>query len=103
MMVPSIDLQGGNAVQLEGGRELRLDAGDPRPIADRFGRVGEIAVIDLDAAMGTGSNREVIRDLVGRARCRVGGGIRDVDSALAWLDAGAETAHWPGWMPGQRR
>jgi phosphoribosylformimino-5-aminoimidazole carboxamide ribonucleotide (ProFAR) isomerase len=91
MMVPSIDLQGGNAVQLEGGRELRLDAGDPRPIADRFGRVGEIAVIDLDAAMGTGSNSEVIRDLVGRARCRVGGGIRDVDSALAWLDAGAET------------
>jgi phosphoribosyl-ATP pyrophosphohydrolase/phosphoribosyl-AMP cyclohydrolase len=90
MLIPSIDLQGGNAVQLEGGRELRLDAGDPRPLADRFGRVGEVAVIDLDAALGEGDNQRVIRELVTRARCRVGGGIRDAPTALRWLDAGAE-------------
>jgi phosphoribosyl-ATP pyrophosphohydrolase/phosphoribosyl-AMP cyclohydrolase len=89
MIVPSIDLMDGRAVQLVGGREKVLDAGDPRPIAARFARVGEIAVVDLDAALGRGSNAQVIRELVRIAPCRVGGGIRDVASAVKWLDAGA--------------
>ncbi len=89
MIVPSIDLRGGRAVQLRGGKELVLDAGDPRPIAERFAVAGEIAVVDLDAALGTGSNEDAIRDLLGRAPCRVGGGIRNVEAALRWLDAGA--------------
>ena len=89
MIIPSIDLMDANAVQLVEGREKVLDAGDPRPIADKFGLVGEIAVIDLDAALAKGDNRDAILDLCKRARCRVGGGIRDVESAIAWLDAGA--------------
>ncbi|HEX6853474.1 MAG TPA: phosphoribosyl-ATP diphosphatase [Candidatus Polarisedimenticolaceae bacterium] len=89
MIVPSIDLRNGNAVQLRGGKELVLDAGDPRPIAERFALAGEIAVVDLDAALGTGSNERAILDLLHIARCRVGGGIRSVDAALRWLDAGA--------------
>ncbi|MFG0326605.1 MAG: phosphoribosyl-ATP diphosphatase [Phycisphaerales bacterium JB037] len=89
MIIPSIDLQSGNAVQLVGGKEKKLDAGDPRPIAEKFARVGEIAVVDLDAAMGTGSNAEVMRELCAIADCRVGGGIRDIDTAIRWLDAGA--------------
>ncbi len=89
MIVPSIDLSNGQAVQLVGGRELRIEAGDPRPIAERFRLAGEIAVIDLDAARGTGHNRALIEDLVRMAPCRVGGGIRDVDTARHWLDAGA--------------
>lgn len=88
-MIPSIDLMNGNAVQLIGGAEKALDAGDPRPIADRFGLVGEVAVIDLDAALGQGSNEPVIRELLKRAPCRVGGGIRDTRTAVRWLDAGA--------------
>ena len=52
MIVPSIDLEAGHAVQLIGGAEKALDAGDPRPLATRYGRVGEIAVVDLDAALG---------------------------------------------------
>ena len=40
MIVPSIDLMNGSAVQLVGGERMELDAGDPRPIAERFGRVG---------------------------------------------------------------
>lgn len=90
MIIPSIDLQGGNAVQLVGGKERALDAGDPRPLAERFGVVGEVAVIDLDAALGTGGNDAVIRELVKIARCRVGGGIRSLEQARYWLDAGAE-------------
>ncbi len=89
MIVPSIDLRRGHAVQLVGGETEVIDAGDPRPIADQFGRAGEIAVIDLDAALGTGDNTSVIEDLISRAPCRVGGGIRSVDSAVRWLDAGA--------------
>jgi phosphoribosyl-ATP pyrophosphohydrolase/phosphoribosyl-AMP cyclohydrolase len=89
VIVPSIDLEAGHAVQLIGGAEKALDAGDPRPLATRYGRVGEIAVIDLDAALGKGSNAEVIGDLLDLAPCRVGGGIRDVASAVAWLDRGA--------------
>jgi phosphoribosyl-ATP pyrophosphohydrolase len=89
MIIPSIDIMGGSTVQLVRGREKKLDAGDPRPIAQRFGIVGEIAVIDLDSAIGTGSNAAVVRDLLPLARCRVGGGIRDLDAARRWLDAGA--------------
>lgn len=89
MLIPSIDLMNGNAVQLVGGREPALDAGDPRPIAKRFAPLGEVAVIDLDAALGRGSNADTIRDLLSKARCRVGGGIRDADAAIRWLDAGA--------------
>jgi len=79
----------GQAVQLVGGREKVLEAGDPRPLAERFGRVGEIAVVDLDAAMEQGSNEDLIKDLLHRAPCRVGGGIRTVAQARRWLDAGA--------------
>ena len=89
MIVPSIDLQDGQAVQLIGGEKKALDAGDPRPIARQFGRVGEIAVVDLDAALGRGSNAAVIEDLMALAPCRVGGGVRTVEAAIAWLDRGA--------------
>ena len=89
MIVPSIDLMDGRAVQLVGGKEKKLDAGDPVPLAEHFGVVGEIAVIDLDAALGRGSNEEVIKKLLRVAPCRVGGGIRDVETAIKWLDAGA--------------
>ena len=89
MMIPSIDIQDGRAVQLIGGERKVIDAGDPLPIAEKFSRVGEIALIDLDAAMGTGSNEELLREICARYRCRVGGGIRDADSAIQWLDAGA--------------
>lgn len=89
MIIPSIDLMGGNAVQLVGGKELKIDAGDPRPIAEQFRLAGEIAVIDLDRALGKGDNTEVIKDLLAMAPCRVGGGIRDVETATFWLNAGA--------------
>jgi phosphoribosyl-ATP pyrophosphohydrolase len=89
MIIPSIDLQDGHAVQLIGGEEKALDAGDPRPLATLYGRVGEIAVIDLDKALGKGDNAKTIKDLIRMTPCRVGGGIRDVETATAWLDAGA--------------
>ena len=90
MIVPSIDLMGGRAVQLVGGRGRPVESEDPFEMAERFAVVGEIAVIDLDAALGCGSNDAIVRQLVRRYRCRFGGGVRTVSEALQWLDAGAE-------------
>ncbi|HEV8382332.1 MAG TPA: HisA/HisF-related TIM barrel protein, partial [Gemmatimonadales bacterium] len=89
MIVPSIDIMAGRAVQLRRGREFVLDGGDPVERLEEFSVAGDVAVVDLDAALGRGSNAALIRDLVRRAPCRVGGGIRDLDSARRWLDAGA--------------
>lgn len=89
MIITSIDLMDGQAVQLIGGRERAIDAGDPMPIAERFARTGEMAVIDLDAALSRGENRRLAEQLCARHRCRVGGGIRNREAATRWLDAGA--------------
>src|SRR5437879_13802807 len=89
MIVPSIDLMQGPAVQLRGGRDFVLDGGGRLVRLEEFAVAGEVAVVDLDAALGKGSNAAVIHEMVRRAPCRVGGGIRNLDTARAWLDAGA--------------
>jgi phosphoribosyl-ATP pyrophosphohydrolase/phosphoribosyl-AMP cyclohydrolase len=89
MIVPSIDISGGQAIQLVGGEEVVIEAGDPRKVMERFSLLGEIAVIDIDAARGEGSNTEIIADLCSMGAVRVGGGIRDASTALDWLDLGA--------------
>jgi len=89
MIVPSIDLMNGRAVQLRRGREFVLDGGDPMERLEEFTLVGEVAVVDLDAALGRGSNADLIRRMVRRAPVRVGGGVRTVAAARDWLDAGA--------------
>jgi phosphoribosyl-ATP pyrophosphohydrolase len=90
MIIPSIDISGGQAVQLLGGETLALEAGDPFPLMERFSVVGEVAVIDIDAARGEGQNRDLIAELCRGERARVGGGIRDLETARQWLDLGAE-------------
>lgn len=90
MIIPSIDISGGQAVQLVGGEALAIEAGDPLPLLERFSLVGEVAVVDIDAARGEGDNIELITSMCRRARLRVGGGIRDLETARAWLDRGAE-------------
>ena len=66
MIVPSIDVINGRAVQLRGGREFVLDGGDPLARLEEFAVAGEVAVVDLDAALGRGSNAELIREMVRR-------------------------------------
>ena len=50
---------------------------------------GHLKLIDLDAAMGSGTNDALVRQVTPRLPCRVGGGIRSVERAREVLDYGA--------------
>jgi len=89
VIVPSIDISGGRTVQLVGGEDVAIEAGDPRPLLAHFAVVGEVAVVDIDAARGDPGNEELIADLCHMYAVRVGGGIRDLGTARRWLDRGA--------------
>ncbi|MDR2747670.1 MAG: phosphoribosyl-ATP diphosphatase [Treponema sp.] len=90
MVIASIDIQGGKVVQLRQGSELVLQRDNAAELAEEFDRYGEVALIDLDAAMGKGSNAEMLRPLLRKARCRVGGGIRTPEQAKELISLGAE-------------
>lgn len=89
MIIPCIDLQDGKVVQLVQGREKALEGDSPERMLEKFAAFGVIQVIDLDAAMGKGSNDAIVRDLTAQAVTRVGGGVRSAERARALVDAGA--------------
>jgi phosphoribosylformimino-5-aminoimidazole carboxamide ribotide isomerase len=92
MIIPCIDLQGGKAVQLVRGRRRALAVDDVLGLLDRFRDYPILHVIDLDAAMRTGSNARWIRRLCRAANreVRVGGGIRTAAQAAKILSWGAQ-------------
>src|SRR5262249_6266525 len=89
MLIPSIDLQSGAVVQLVQGERLAVKDDDVFRWVRRFEKFPKVQVIDLDAAKGTGDNLALVREIAGRLRCRVGGGIRTVERAREILGAGA--------------
>ena len=79
MIVPCIDLMDGKVVQLIQGREKALEGASPDEMIEKFAAFPEIQVIDLDAALGRGSNDALVRHIASRAATRVGGGVRSVE------------------------
>lgn len=90
MVIASIDIQNGRVVQLKQGSQLMLERDDGAALAAEFDKYGEVAVIDLDAAMKTGSNDGLVKSLLRRADCRVGGGIATVERAAELVSLGAK-------------
>ena len=85
VLLPAVDIAGGQAVQLVQGRagsEQRF--GDPRTAAQRWQDAGAewIHLVDLDAAFGRGNNAEIVAELTSHLRLNVelSGGIRDDES-----------------------
>ncbi len=89
MIIPSIDIMNGKAVQLVSGKDKEIERENPMAIAEEFSIYGELAVIDLDAAMGRGENLELIQSIISKYPARVGGGIRDIPKARELIARGA--------------
>ena len=96
MLIPCIDLQGGQAVQLVHGRKRELAVADVFGLLKKFKKYPWLHIIDLDAAMGKGQNDDLVRELCKHARkdfgtkVRVGGGIRTVARAEQVSSWGAD-------------
>ena len=90
MLIPSIDLKGGQVVQLIQGERPAIATDDLDLWINRFRGFPRVQLIDLDAAMGTGTNDKLLRRVASVLPCRVGGGIRTVDRASEVLEYGAE-------------
>lgn len=95
-VIPAVDISGGRCVRLTKGRieEAKVYYDDPLEAAKRWEGEGaeRIHVIDLDAAVGSGDNREQVKRIVANvgAKVEVGGGIRSLDVAREYIRAGAE-------------
>jgi phosphoribosylformimino-5-aminoimidazole carboxamide ribotide isomerase len=89
MIIPCIDLMDGKVVQLVQGREKALEADAPLAMLEKFKAFHEIQVIDLDAAMGRGSNDELVQLVAANAKVRAGGGVRTAARAQALVEQGA--------------
>jgi phosphoribosylformimino-5-aminoimidazole carboxamide ribotide isomerase len=89
MLIPSIDLMGGKVVQLVQGSKKALEFDDPQEWIDRFRKYPLVQLIDLDAALGRGHNRDLVRAIAGQLPCQVGGGIRTIEAAEETLGTGA--------------
>jgi phosphoribosyl isomerase A len=93
-LLPAVDVAGGQAVRLvQGAVGSETGYGDPLEAALAWQRAGAewIHLVDLDAAFGRGSNRELLARVVAAVdvRVEISGGIRDDESLRAALATGA--------------
>ena len=94
-VIPAIDLLGGRCVRLLQGdfdKATYYDV-DPVDLARSAASAGvhRLHIVDLDAARGSGDNRQVVERVVRDAglEVQVAGGIRTLEHVEQWLDAGA--------------
>ncbi|OGB94174.1 MAG: 1-(5-phosphoribosyl)-5-[(5-phosphoribosylamino)methylideneamino]imidazole-4-carboxamide isomerase [candidate division NC10 bacterium RBG_16_65_8] len=98
-IIPAIDLRGGKVVRLVQGdpaRETRY-GDDPAAVAAEWERRGapRLHLVDLDGALGgSPANQQALGEILRRVRvpAEVGGGLRSLDAVRAILDLGAAVA-----------
>ncbi len=94
-VIPAVDVSNGKCVRLTKGRleEAKVYFEDPLEAARKWEGEGAewIHVIDLDAAIGVGSNLDQIRRIIRNVdmNVEVGGGIRSLEAARDYIGAGA--------------
>lgn len=93
VLLPAVDVADGKAVRLvQGAAGTETSYGSPldAALAWQSGGAKWVHLVDLDAAFGRGSNRELLVEVVGRLDVAVelSGGIRDDASLKAALDTG---------------
>jgi phosphoribosylformimino-5-aminoimidazole carboxamide ribotide isomerase len=95
VLIPCIDLQSAQAVQLVHGRRRELAVADVFGLLEKFRRYKWLHIIDLDAAMNKPPNTKLVRELCRKAsedyrlKVRVGGGIRILTRATSAINSGA--------------
>ena len=89
MLIPSIDLKGGQVVQLIQGERPAIATDDVDAWVKQFSGFPKVQLIDLDAAMGSGTNDHLVQSIATELPCRVGGGIRTIERAQDVLRYGA--------------
>ncbi|WP_323961338.1 bifunctional 1-(5-phosphoribosyl)-5-((5-phosphoribosylamino)methylideneamino)imidazole-4-carboxamide isomerase/phosphoribosylanthranilate isomerase PriA [Arthrobacter sp. JZ12] len=94
-LLPAVDVADGQAVRLvQGEAGSETSYGDPLDAAMQWQNDGAewVHLVDLDAAFGRGSNREILRRVVQELKIKVelSGGIRDDASLEEALELGAE-------------
>lgn len=92
-LLPAVDVSQGQAVQLvQGVSGTGGQFGDPIAAAKAWQEAGAewLHLVDLDAAFGRGTNRELLARIVGELDIKVemSGGIRDAESLEAALATG---------------
>lgn len=110
LLLPAVDVAEGKTVQqVQGGAGSEMASGGPLESALAWQESGAqwVHVVDLDAAFGRGSNRELITEVVGRLdiAVEVSGGVRDdesLDAALATgcarVNIATEALERPDWV-----
>lgn len=95
-LLPAVDIRGGKAVRLQQGESgSETDYGSPYEAALTWADEGAnwIHLVDLDAAFGTGDNREKLHEIGERlgntVHIEMSGGVRDDESIEAVFEAGA--------------
>ena len=95
-ILPAIDVLGGRAVRLAGGKRdaVTLEGGDPVDLARRFATEGaaRLHLVDLDGAFSGVPSLELVKRLADACDLplQVGGGYRTLDAIATALDAGAD-------------
>ncbi len=95
-VIPALDVRGGRCVRLLQGdyNQETVYSEDPVAVALEHAQAGarRLHLVDLDAARGSGDNRQLIEDVVKKSglAVQVAGGVRTATSARHWLQAGAE-------------